>query len=83
MTWLFMLPLASYRDLSALRFTAAVSPMALTFIAIIALCEFPVYYENHGLDDLVLAKIDLNIFSCIVIPLVAYTCHTNVVSVMG
>ena len=78
-----MLPLASLRDLSSLRFFAAVSPAALTFIAIVSLIEFPFYNESTATSDIDYAHIDLNIFSCIVIPLVAYCSHTNVVSVLG
>jgi len=78
-----MLPLASLRDLSSLRFFAAVSPVALTFIAVVSLIEFPFYNEATATSDIDYAHIDLNIFSCIVIPLVAYCSHTNVVSVLG
>ena len=73
-----MLPLASLRDLSSLRFFAAVSPVALTFIAVVSLIEFPFYNEATATSDIDYAHIDLNIFSCIVIPLVAYCSHTNV-----
>ena len=77
-----MLPLASYRDLSSLRLFAAVSPFALTFIALITLIEFTFFNKDMALN-IDYADINLNLPSCIVIPLVAYCSHTNVVSVLG
>jgi hypothetical protein len=63
LNFLVITPLSLPSDLSFLRRTSLFSPLALTIIALIAAGEFAWYYEEHHMEDLILARVDANIFS--------------------
>jgi len=85
---LLVLPLALQKDLSALRFVAPISILALLYMAFIVTIKAPLLYKEH-LDNLdvygnvIFATPSLDTCEAFALCVFAFNCHLNVVPVAG
>jgi len=80
---LVMAPLALFRQLSSLRVVSLLSALALVYITVIVVAEFPYFVNQNDFSEVDLFKVDSNIFSGFAFCLYSFACHTNVSQVQG
>mmetsp|Transcript_12167 Transcript_12167/g.8504 ORF Transcript_12167/g.8504 Transcript_12167/m.8504 type:complete len:181 (+) Transcript_12167:480-1022(+) len=75
LTLLIFIPVSLLRDISSFQIAGVATIVALFYTMIVMVAEMPFYYEeNKDSSEILLAKLDLNIFTCCSMTFFAFTC---------
>jgi sodium-coupled neutral amino acid transporter 2 len=78
-----MTPLSMFRDLTSLQYASFSGIVALSYIALVTLCEFPFFAADHGLTGLQYFHFTGEFLVSVPLCLLLYFGHTNVCTVAG